>query len=358
MISDYAVDLSRLQFALTALYHFLFVPLTLGLSFMLAIMESVYVMTGKQVYKDMTRFWGKLFGINFALGVATGLTMEFQFGTNWSYYSHYVGDIFGAPLAIEGLMAFFLESTFVGMFFFGWDRMSRIQHLICTWLVAFGSNFSALWILIANGWMQNPVGAEFNFETMRMEMTDFAAVIFNPIAQVKFVHTVAAGYTTAAVFVLSISAYYLLKGRDIGFARRSFAVAAGFGLAAILSTLLLGDESGYKLGEVQEMKLAAIEAEWETHPAPASFTVIGVPNQETMETEHAIKIPWLAGLIATRSFTEELVGIKEQVARNEQNIRTGMEAYRLLEELKGGNDTPENREAFWPCVISLATVCY
>lgn len=346
MISDYAVDLSRLQFALTALYHFLFVPLTLGLSFMLAIMESVYVMTGKQVYKDMTRFWGKLFGINFALGVATGLTMEFQFGTNWSYYSHYVGDIFGAPLAIEGLMAFFLESTFVGMFFFGWDRMSRIQHMICTWLVAFGSNFSALWILIANGWMQNPVGAEFNFETMRMEMTDFAAVIFNPIAQVKFVHTVAAGYTTAAVFVLSISAYYLLKGRDIGFARRSFAVAAGFGLAAILSTLLLGDESGYKLGEVQEMKLAAIEAEWETHPAPASFTVIGVPNQETMETEHAIKIPWLAGLIATRSFTEELVGIKEQVARNEQNIRTGMEAYRLLEELKGGNDTPENREAF------------
>ncbi len=159
MISESVVDLSRLQFAMTALYHFLFVPLTLGMTFLLAIMESVYVMTGKQVYKDMTQFWGKLFGINFALGVTTGLTMEFQFGTNWSYYSHYVGDIFGAPLAIEGLMAFFLESTFIGLFFFGWDRLSRVQHLGVTWLVAIGSNMSALWILIANGWMQNPVGA-------------------------------------------------------------------------------------------------------------------------------------------------------------------------------------------------------
>ncbi len=346
MISDYVVDLSRLQFALTALYHFLFVPLTLGLSFMLAIMESVYVMTGKQVYKDMTKFWGKLFGINFALGVATGLTMEFQFGTNWSYYSHYVGDIFGAPLAIEGLMAFFLESTFVGMFFFGWDRMTRVQHLACTWLVAIGSNFSALWILVANAWMQNPVGAEFNFETMRMEMTSFGEVFFNPVAQVKFVHTVAAGYTTGAMFVLSISAYYLLKGRDIGFARRSFAVASGFGLAAILSTILLGDESGYQLGDVQEMKLAAIEAEWDTYPAPAPFTVIGLPDQENMETDYAVKIPWIMGLIATRSFTEEVMGIKDQIIRNEGRIRDGMDAYRLLEELRAGNDTPEKREAF------------
>lgn len=219
MISDEVVDLSRLQFALTVTYHFLFVPLTLGMSFILAIMESVYVMTGKQIYKDMTRFWGKLFGINFALGVATGLTMEFQFGTNWSYYSHYVGDIFGAPLAIEGLMAFFLESTFVGMFFFGWDRMSRIQHLGCTWLVAIGSNLSALWILVANAWMQNPVGAEFNFETMRMEMTSFGQLFFNPVAQVKFIHTVAGGYTTAAIFVLSISACYMLNDRDLPFAR-------------------------------------------------------------------------------------------------------------------------------------------
>ncbi|MTI15191.1 cytochrome ubiquinol oxidase subunit I [Sansalvadorimonas verongulae] len=346
MISDYVVDLSRLQFALTALYHFLFVPLTLGMSFMLAIMESVYVMTGKQIYKDMTRFWGKLFGINFALGVATGLTMEFQFGTNWSFYSHYVGDIFGAPLAIEALVAFFLESTFVGMFFFGWDRMTRRQHLTCTWLVALGSNFSALWILIANAWMQNPVGAEFNFETMRMEMVDFAAIILNPVAQVKFVHTVAAGYTTAAMFVLSISAYYLLKKRDMGFARRSFAIAAGFGMASILSVIMLGDESGYQLGDVQQVKLAAMEAEWDTQPAPASFTAIGIPNQETMETNYGIHIPYIMGVIATRSFDEQVMGIKDLIDRNEHRIYDGIEAYRLLETLKAGNDTPENREAF------------
>ena len=180
MPSAELVDISRLQFAATALYHFLFVPLTLGLSFLLVIMESVYVMTGKEVYRDMTRFWGKLFGINFALGVTTGLTMEFQFGTNWAYYSHYVGDIFGVPLAIEGLMAFFLESTFVGLFFFGWDRLSRVKHLMVTFLVALGSNLSALWILIANGWMQNPVGAEFNYHTMRMEMTSITAAAVQP----------------------------------------------------------------------------------------------------------------------------------------------------------------------------------
>ena len=200
------VELSRLQFALTAMYHFLFVPLTLGMAFLLAIMETVYVLSGKQIYKDMTKFWGKLFGINFALGVATGLTMEFQFGTNWSYYSHYVGDIFGAPLAIEGLMAFFLESTFVGLFFFGWDRLGKVQHMCVTWLVALGSNLSALWILVANGWMQNPIASDFNFETMRMEMVSFSELVLNPVAQVKFVHTVASGYVTGAMFILGISA--------------------------------------------------------------------------------------------------------------------------------------------------------
>ncbi|MFM0298473.1 MULTISPECIES: cytochrome ubiquinol oxidase subunit I, partial [Paraburkholderia] len=187
------VELSRLQFAITALYHFLFVPLTLGLSWLLVIMESVYVMTGKQIYKDMTQFWGKLFGINFAMGVTTGLTLEFQFGTNWSYYSHYVGDIFGVPLAVEGLMAFFLESTFVGLFFFGWKRLSKVQHVGVTFLVALGSNLSALWILVANGWMNNPVGATFNYQTMRMELDSIFSVLFNPVAQVKFVHTVSAG---------------------------------------------------------------------------------------------------------------------------------------------------------------------
>jgi cytochrome d ubiquinol oxidase subunit I len=340
------VDLSRLQFGATALYHFLFVPLTLGLSWMLVIMESVYVMTGKQVYRDMTKFWGKLFGINFAMGVTTGLTMEFQFGTNWAYYSHYVGDIFGAPLAIEGLMAFFLESTFVGLFFFGWDKLSKEKHLMVTFLVALGSNLSALWILIANGWMQNPVGAEFNFETMRMEMTSFAALIFNPVAQVKFVHTVAAGYTAASMFVLGISSWYLLKKRDTGFALRSIAVASGFGLASIISVIILGDESGYTTGEVQKVKLAAIESEWHTEPAPAAFTVFGMPNQKEERTDYAIKVPYLLGLIATRSVDEEVTGLIDIKNQNEIRIRNGMQSYADLERLKDGDKSEASIAAF------------
>ncbi len=274
MITQEVVELSRLQFALTALYHFLFVPLTLGLSFLLAIMESVYVMSNRPIYKDMTRFWGKLFGINFAMGVTTGITMEFQFGTNWAYYSHYVGDIFGLPLAIEGMMAFFLESTFVGLFFFGWDRLSKLTAFGGHLAVGLRNQLVGIWILIANGWMQHPVGAEFNYETMRMELTSFSELFFNPVAQVKFVHTVAAGYVTGSMFVLGISAYYLLNNRDVAFARRSFRIASGFGLAAVLSVIVLGDESGYTVGEVQRAKLATIEAEWETEEAPASFTFI------------------------------------------------------------------------------------
>ena len=293
MIDMDVVTLSRLQFALTALYHFLFVPLTLGLSMILVIMESVYVMTGLEVWKRMTRFWGLLFGINFAMGVATGITMEFQFGTNWAYYAHYVGDIFGTPLAIEGLMAFFLESTFVGLFFFGWDRLSRVGHLLVTALVALGSSLSALWILIANAWMQNPAGAEFNYETMRMELVSFGAVLFNPVAQAKFVHTVAAGYVVGSVFVLAISSWYLLKGRNTEVARRSMAVAASFGLACSLSVVVLGDQSGYEASENQKMKVAAIEAEWETAAAPASFTLFGLPDVAARKTYAEVKVPWL-----------------------------------------------------------------
>ncbi|MBT1444912.1 cytochrome ubiquinol oxidase subunit I [Shewanella sp. JM162201] len=353
MIVEEVVELSRLQFALTAMYHFLFVPLTLGMAFLLAIMESLYVMTDKQIYKDMTKFWGKLFGINFALGVTTGLAMEFQFGTNWSYYSHYVGDIFGAPLAIEGLMAFFLESTFVGMFFFGWDRFSKRQHLTVTWLMALGTNMSALWILVANGWMQNPVGSVFNYETMRMEMTSFAEVVFNPVAQVKFVHTVASGYVAGAMFVLAISAYYILKKRDLPFARRSFAIAASFGMASILSVIVLGDESGYKVGEVQRVKLAAVEAEWHTEPAPAAFTVVGFPNQETMHTDGAIKIPYAMGIIATRSLDEEVTGLRDLIDEHEVRIRNGMKAYAMLEQLRAGNKDPELKAAFEEAKVDL-----
>ena len=206
-----SVDLARLQFGLAASYHFLFVPLTLGLAWILFTMELAYVRTGKQVYQDMTKFWGKLFGINFAMGVLTGLTLEFQFGTNWAYYSQYVGDIFGTPLAIEGLVAFMLESTFLGLFFFGWNKLSKKQHLTATFCLAIGSSLSALLILIANGYMQYPIGSHFNFETMRMETSSLLTLFLSPMAQVGFIHTVIAGFVTGSVFVLGISSFYLLS---------------------------------------------------------------------------------------------------------------------------------------------------
>ncbi|HEX5211259.1 MAG TPA: cytochrome ubiquinol oxidase subunit I [Pseudolabrys sp.] len=335
------VILARLQFAMTALYHFLFVPLTLGLSFLLAIMESAYVMTGREIWRDMTRFWGKLFGINFAMGVATGITMEFQFGMNWAYYSHYVGDIFGAPLAIEGLMAFFLESTFVGLFFFGWDKMSKLGHLAVTWLVAIGSSLSGLWILVANGWMQNPVGATFNPDTMRMELTSFYDVLFNPTAQSKFVHTVSAGYVAGAVFMLAISAYYLLNNRHQAFAKRSIIVATGFGLASALSVVVLGDESGYTITENQKMKIAAMEAMWKTEPAPAPFMVFGIPDAKTQQNRLEIKVPWVLGLIATRSLDTPMPGIDELVDRAKARIKNGLIAYDAIERLKLNRQDPK-----------------
>lgn len=334
MTDSSLLDLSRWQFAITALYHFLFVPLTLGLSVLVAIMESVFVMTGRTVWRDMTRFWGTLFGINFAMGVATGITMEFQFGTNWAYYSHYVGDIFGVPLAIEGLMAFFLEATFIGLFFFGWDRLSRVQHLAVAWLVAIGSNLSALWILIANGWMQNPVGAHFNPDTMRMELTSIGEVIFNPVAQSKFVHTVSAGYVTGAMFVLSISAWFILKNRHLEIARRSATVAVSFGLAAALSVVVLGDESGYTANQHQKMKIAAMEGMWHTEPAPAPFELFGVPDVEKRTTHAEVKVPWLLGLIATRSTDQEVKGIYELVAIARGRIVAGIPAYTALRALR------------------------
>jgi cytochrome d ubiquinol oxidase subunit I len=340
------VGLSRLQFALTALYHFLFVPLTLGLSMILVIMESVYVMTGREIWQRMTKFWGLLFGINFAMGVATGITMEFQFGTNWAYYSHYVGDIFGVPLAIEGLMAFFLESTFVGLFFFGWDRLSKIGHLVVTVLVALGSSLSALWILIANAWMQNPIGAHFNYQTMRMELSSFSRVLFNPVAQAKFVHTVAAGYVVGSVFVLAISAWYLLRGRNVQVAKRSMAVAASFGLACALSVVVLGDESGYVASENQKMKIAAIEAEWRTATPPAAFTIFGFPDVEQHETHAEVKVPWLLGLIATRSIDKPVTGIYELVERARMRITSGIQAHSALKALRA-NPTDSDAKALF-----------
>lgn len=340
------VTLSRLQFALTAMFHFIFVPLTLGLAFLLAIMESVYVMTGKDIWRRMTMFWGKLFGINFAVGVATGVVMEFQFGMNWSYYSHYVGDIFGAPLAIEGLMAFFMEATFIGVFFFGWNRLSKVAHLVVTWLVAIGANFSALWILIANGWMQNPVGAYFNPHTMRMELESFADVVLNPVAQAKFVHTVSAGYTLGAVFVLGVSAWYVLRGRHLEIARRSMVVAASFGLASALSVVVLGDESGYLTTEHQKMKIAAMESMWETEPAPANFNVIAIPSQEERHNDFAIEIPWAMGIIGTRSLTTPMEGINDLVAMAEHRVQSGLIAYEALQKVRADKEDAQAQALF------------
>ncbi|MDO8361114.1 MAG: cytochrome ubiquinol oxidase subunit I [Devosia sp.] len=335
MIDPLVVELSRLQFAATAMYHFIFVPLTLGLSFLMAVMESVYVMTGRTVWRKATLFWGTLFGINFAMGVATGIVMEFQFGMNWSYYSHYVGDVFGAPLAIEGLMAFFLEATFIGLFFFGWDRLKPVGHLAVTWLMALGANFSALWILIANGWMQNPVGAAFNPDTMRMEVTDFMAVIFNPVAQAKFVHTVSAGYVTGSVFVLAISALFLLQGKYAEIAKRSMVVAASFGLASALSVVVLGDESGYVATEHQKMKIAAMEAMYATEPAPAGLTLFAIPGADGRPT-YQVTFPFVLGLITTRSLDRDVPGITELTERAAMRVASGIDAYKALSVIRTG----------------------
>ena len=254
------VDWSRAQFALTAVYHWLFVPLTLGLSFIIAIMETIYVRTGNEEWKRMTKICMTLFAINFAIGIATGLILEFEFGTNWSNYSWFVGDIFGAPLAIEGILAFFLESTFVAVMFFGWDKISKKAHLVSTWLVAIGANLSALWILVANAWMQNPVGMVFNPETARNEMISFWEVLFNEVAVSKFLHTISSGFLLASMFVVGISAYYLLKNREILLAKRSILIAGIFGLLSSLLVVYTGDTSARTLAKAQPMKFAAFEA--------------------------------------------------------------------------------------------------
>lgn len=336
--SDFVVELSRWQFAATALYHFLFVPLTLGLSFILVAMETVYVVTGRQVYKDMVMFWSKLFAINFALGVATGLTMEFEFGTNWSTYSYYVGDIFGAPLAVEGLMAFFMESTFVGMMLLGWHRLSKVQHLTVTWLVALGSNLSALWILVANGFMQDPHGAAFNPLTQRFELTSFMDLIMNPDAQAKFVHTSMAGYVTAAVFVVGISAWYLARNRHVEIARRSLRMASLFGVLSVIGVISLGDALGFIDGGKQPTKLAAMEGLWETAQAPASFNLVALPNQTEQKNDFEIQIPYLLSILVKHNFTSPVIGLKELEQKAAQRIKNGIPALTALQALQKNPD--------------------
>lgn len=341
-----SVELARWQFGVAASYHFLFVPLTLGLAWILFAMEWMYVRSGNEVYKDMTRFWGKLFGINFAMGVLTGLTLEFQFGTNWAYYSQYVGDIFGTPLAIEGFVAFMLESSFLGLFFFGWNKLSKRQHLLATFFLALGSSLSALLILVANGYMQHPVGAYFDFQHVRMQTQSLWQLFMNPIAQVAFVHTVVAGFTTGALFVLGISSFYLLRGRDLAFAKRSFAIAAGFGLVACIFLIYMGDQNGLAVAKYQPAKLAAMEGEWETQKAPAAFNVIAFPNQKEMKNTGVIQIPEALGLVITHSTNTTIPGAKEIIARNEKRIKRGQQAYLYLEKLRNGDKTPQTIAKF------------
>lgn len=257
------IDWSRAQFALTAMYHWLFVPLTLGLGVIQAIMETIYYRTGDTFWKNTAKFWMKIFGINFAIGVATGLILEFEFGTNWSNYSWFVGDIFGAPLAIEGILAFFMEATFIAVMFFGWDKVSKKFHLTSTWLTIVGATLSALWILVANAWMQFPAGMHFNPDTVRNEMNDFWAVALSPVAITKFIHTVLSSWIVGAAFVVGISSWFLIKKREVRFALSSIKIAAIFGLIATLLTALTGDSSAYQVAQKQPMKLAAMEGLYE-----------------------------------------------------------------------------------------------
>jgi len=303
------VMLSRLQFAVTAGFHFIFVPLTLGLSLLVAFMETKYVRTGNEMYLRMTKFWGKLFLINFALGIVTGITLEFQFGMNWAEYSKYVGDIFGAPLAIEATVAFFLESTFIGLWIFGWDKISKKAHAASMWIVAIAASLSALWILLANGWMQKPVG--YVLRNGRAEMVDFGALLTNSYGWSKFFHTVLAGYVVAAFFVMGISAYHLLRRNEVSFFKASFRMAAAFGLVTSLLVFITGDFHAAEVAATQPTKFAAMEAVWETRKA-ASYHLLVVPDvQNERNTVEAIGIPKLLSMLAYHDGNSEVKGLKD-----------------------------------------------
>ena len=350
-----SVNWSRAQFALTALYHFLFVPLTLGLSFVIAIMESIYVKTNNPQWRKITRFWLTLFAINFAIGVATGIIMEFEFGTNWANYSWFVGDIFGAPLAVEGIMAFFLEATFFAVMFFGWDKVSKRFHLLSTWLVALGSNLSAFWILVANGWMQYPIGTIFNPDSARNEMSSFWEVALSPVAIPKFLHTVASGYVISALFVVGVSALYLLNGRFISEAKKSLVVGASFGLITSIFLFFSGDESAYRVTQHQPMKLAAMEGIYQGEHR-AGITAFGIlnPSKQPGDDKEVflfdITIPYALSILGNRSPDSFVAGIEDLLYGNEekgvvgidsriQNGRIALQAFKDYKEAKAQNDT-------------------
>ena len=353
------VDWSRAQFALTALYHWLFVPLTLGITFFLAITETIYVKTGNPEWKKITKFWMTLFGINFAIGVATGIILEFEFGTNWSNYSWFVGDIFGAPLAIEGIMAFFMESVFIAVMFFGWDKVSKGFHLTSTWLTAIGSNLSAVWILVANGWMQNPMGMHFNPDTARMEMADFWGVFFNPNAINKFLHTIYSSYILAAAFVVGISAWYLLTNLDHLVAKKSIVVASIFGFIFSIMTIVTGDGSAKQVAQTQPMKLAAMEGlYYGTDHAP--LIAMGLIKGEAKSEEQAhddfdikFEIPSALSYLAYSDFGAFVPGIHDLIHGNpehgimsaKEKMERGDVARTALIDYKAAKDTGDTEKA-------------
>ena len=299
MVENALIDWSRAQFALTACYHWIFVPLTLGLSVIMAVMESIYVARKDEFWKKTAKFWMKLFAINFAVGIATGIILEFEFGTNWSNYSWFVGDIFGAPLAIEGILAFFMEATFFAVMFFGWNKVSRKFHLASTWLTCIGASISALWILVANSWMQHPVGMEFNPDTVRNEMVDFWAVALNPVAVSKFFHSVLSGWMTGSIFVIGVSCWYLLRKREVRFAKASIRVASVVGIVGTLAVMLSGDSSAVHVAKYQPMKLAAAEG-LEDGGEKAPFSI--VPG---------IEIPGMLSILATHDINGYVPGIND-----------------------------------------------
>ncbi len=356
------VDWSRAQFALTAMYHWLFVPLTLGLGFIVAIMHTMYVKTNSDFWKKTTKFWMGLFAINFAIGVATGIIMEFEFGTNWANYSWFVGDIFGAPLAIEGILAFFMESTFFAVMFFGWDRVSKGFHLLSTWLVAIGSNLSALWILVANAWMQYPVGMKFNPDSVRNEMDNFWEVLFSPIAMSKFFHTVGSGYVTAGVFVVAISAWFLLKKTETNFAKKSMYIGAIFGLVSSIFLVITGDKSAYEIAQKQPVKLAAMEGMYKGENG-AGIVAFGVlnPNKKVFNDEDEyyfkIELPKLLSLLSFYDSSAYVGGLEDYVYGNsEKNIigaqtkidngKLAINALASYKEAKKADDTKKAKEAY------------
>ncbi len=319
------VDWSRAQFALTAMYHWLFVPLTLGITFIIAFMETLYVKTGDEEWKKITKFWMTLFGINFAIGVATGIILEFEFGTNWSNYSWFVGDIFGAPLAIEGILAFFMESTFIAIMFFGWNKVSKKTHLLATWLTAIGANLSALWILVANGWMQKPVGMVFNPETARNEMNNFWDVLFSPMAVDKWLHVTSSGFLLASIFVLGVSAWYLLKKREVVLAKKSIVVAAIFGLISSVYVVWTGDNSARSVAQYQPMKFAALEGLYNGNEG-AGLVAFGMfstseadPSNENLKNLNLkIEIPNVLSYMAFLDWNAFVPGVNDLIRGNEK----------------------------------------